>query len=94
MEIDPLPEDIRQFLRKHFHNVKDELPEGNFYVFSMKLTTGEIRELKVHRSIFTFSSLVPDYLRNHDIAGQLQRGNVEITKPLRNEAGSAATQMA
>jgi hypothetical protein len=81
MEIDPIPEDIRAYLRKHFREVKDEQPQGHYYVFSLKSSSGQIRELKVHEQFFMYLNLVPDYLRDHDLAGQLERGNIEIAKP-------------
>jgi hypothetical protein len=82
MEIDPVPEDVREYLRKHFRDVKDEPSQGDYYVFSMKLPSGEPRELKVHRNMFVFSEMISAYLREHDFAAQLERGNVEIAKPL------------
>jgi hypothetical protein len=42
MEIDPIPEDVRQYLRQHFSDVKDELQQGDYYVFSMK--TGSLAD--------------------------------------------------
>lgn len=30
MEIDPLPEDVRQYLRRHFVDVKDEPAQGDY----------------------------------------------------------------
>ena len=83
MEIDPLPEDVRQYLRLHFGDVKDEPAQGDYYVFSMRLQSGEPRELKVHRNLFAFSEVVTTYLAEHGLAGQLERGNVEIAEPLR-----------
>lgn len=82
MEIDPIPNGVRQYLRQHFQAVKDELPQGEYYVFSIRLESGERRELKVHRNIFVFSESIPAYLRDHDFAGQLRRSDVEIAKPL------------
>ena len=82
MEIDPLPEDIRHYLRQHFQDVSDEPRQGDYYVFLMKLNSGDLRTLKVHRDLFIFSSLVPDYLRNHNLASQLQHEDVEIARPL------------
>ncbi|MGA2269047.1 MAG: hypothetical protein ABSH44_11315 [Bryobacteraceae bacterium] len=58
MEIDPVPEDVREYLRKHFRDVKDKPSQGDHYVFSMKLRFGERRELKVHRNIFLFSEVI------------------------------------
>jgi hypothetical protein len=66
MEIDPVPENIRQSLRQHFRDVKDEPSQGNYYVFSLKLPSGAPREMKVHRNLFIFSELVSAYLREHD----------------------------
>jgi hypothetical protein len=84
MEVDPIPEDVRQYLHQHFPNVKDEPSQGDYYAFSMKLPSGEPRELKVHRDIFIFSEMIAPYLQDHDFAAQLERGNVEIAKPLRS----------
>jgi|HubBroStandDraft_2_1064218.scaffolds.fasta_scaffold392670_1 hypothetical protein len=83
MEIDPIPEDVREFLRKHFRDVKDEPPQGDYYVFSMKLQSGELRELKVHRNLFVFSEVVSRYLEQFDFLAQLGRANVEIAEPSR-----------
>jgi hypothetical protein len=83
MEIDPIPEDVREFLRKHFRDVKDEPPQGDYYVFSMKLQSGEARELKVQRDLFFFSELVSRYLEQYDFLRQLESGNIEIVEPLR-----------
>jgi hypothetical protein len=84
MEIDPIPEDVRHHLRQHFSDVKDELPQGDYYVFSMKTGPGERRELKVHLELFMFSEVVTNYLRENNFAAQLERGNVEIAKPHRS----------
>lgn len=81
MEIDPIPEDIRQYLRQHFRDVQDEPSQGDYYVFSMKLLSGARRQMKVHRCFFLFPELVSAYLREHDLVAQLEHGNVEITKP-------------
>jgi hypothetical protein len=83
MEIDPLPEDVRQYLRQHFSEVNDELPQGDSYVFSMKLASGERREIKVHRELSEFSGVIAAYLNEHNFAARLERGNVEISEPLR-----------
>jgi hypothetical protein len=48
----------------------------------MKLPGGIQRELKVHRKLFIFSELVSRYLKEHDFVAQLERGDVEIAKPL------------
>jgi hypothetical protein len=82
MDVDPIPEDVRQYLREHFRDVTDEPSAGDYYVFSMRLESGERRELKVHRNIFMFSEVVRAYLQQHDFVGQLQRGDVVIAKPL------------
>lgn len=83
MEVDPIPEDVRRYLQEHFASVRDEPPEGNYYVFSMRLGSGERRELRVHRELFIFADLVPSYLQESDITAQLMKGNVVIAKPLR-----------
>jgi hypothetical protein len=85
MELDPIPEDVRQFLMKNFTDVRDEPPQGDYYVFSLKTSSGPLRHLKVHRSVFIYSEMVSDYLRNEDLAGQLERGDVEIAEPLSSE---------
>jgi hypothetical protein len=82
MELDPIPEDIRKYLRERFHEVTDEPPQDDFYVFSV-IVSGTRRELKVHRNFFTFSDLASRYLREQDIARQLEHGNVSIIDPLR-----------
>jgi len=81
MQIDPILRDISQYLEEAFGNVSEESPEGDYYVLSV-IVSGERRTLKVHRNLFIFADVVPGYLRNNDIAGQLERGNVEIAKPL------------
>ncbi len=78
---DPIPEDIRIYLREHFSDVKDKPSEGHYYVFGLTSSSGQPRELKVHEYLFMYSNLVPDSLRDHDLADQLERGNVEIAKP-------------
>jgi hypothetical protein len=82
MELDPIPEDIRKYLREHFQEVTDEPPRGDSYIFSVT-ASGTRRELKVHRNFFTFSDLAPRYLREHDIARQLKHGDVSIVDPLK-----------
>jgi hypothetical protein len=79
-EADPIPEDVRRYLDQYFQEVKDELRQGDYYVFSLRLSSGEFRELKVHRMFFMFSESITDYLQKHDFAAQLERGNVEIAK--------------
>jgi hypothetical protein len=83
MQIDPIPEDVRQFLIENFVDVRDERPEGDYYVFSLKTSNAQPRTLKVHRNFFIYSEVVNDYLKTQDLAGQLERGNVEIAAPLR-----------
>lgn len=82
MERDPIPEDVRQFLTEHFTDVRDEPAQSDYYVFSLKTRTGQLRQLKVHQRLFIFSELVTRYLREHDLAVQLERGDVEIAEPL------------
>ncbi len=82
MSIDPLPEDIRVYLKAHFSDVEDEAPQGDYYVFSMKLPSGLLRRLKVHRAFFMFSGVVTQYLTENNLAEQLKRGDVEIVRPL------------
>ena len=82
MELDPIPEGIREYLREHFQEVCDEAPEGDYYVFSVDVQ-GTRRYVKVHRNLFMFAELVPRYLRENTIAAQLERGNVEIAEPSR-----------
>jgi hypothetical protein len=57
MHIDPLPEDIRVYLKAHFTDVEDELQQGDYYVFGLKTTSGLPRRLKVHRHLFMFSGM-------------------------------------
>jgi hypothetical protein len=82
MEADPIPKDVREYLHQHFQEVRDELPQGDSYVFSMRVASGEYRELKVHREVFMFSEGISAYLMQHDFASQLEKGNVEIVEPL------------
>jgi hypothetical protein len=82
METDRIPEDVRQYLREHFTEVNDELPEKDYYVFSMRVQSGERRQLKVHRGMFVFAHTIPAFLREHDFAARLEQGNQEIAKPL------------
>jgi hypothetical protein len=81
---DPIPGDVRQFLIANFTDVRDEPTEGDYYVFSLRTRTGQSRRLKVHRRLFIFSELVPTYLKQLDLADQLERGDVEIAQPLRS----------
>ncbi len=74
--------EVRTYLLEHFQEVKDEPSQGDYYVFGV-IAHGIPREVKVHRNVFMFADLVPRYLRDHDIAQQLERGNVEIAEPLR-----------
>jgi hypothetical protein len=80
MVLDPIPEDVRAYLRKHFLSVTDEASQGDYYVFSV-IASGTPRVLKVHRNFFIFSELAARYLQDQNIAGQLERGNIEIAKP-------------
>lgn len=82
MDVDPIPEDVRQYLRGHFRDVKDEPSQGDYYVFTVRLDSGDRREIRVHRNVFVFSEMIPAYLRDNDLAGQLRQGNVEIAEPL------------
>jgi hypothetical protein len=81
-DADPIPEDVRAYLCERFRDVRDEAPQGNYYVFSLRLPSGQVRQLKVHEYLFMYSNGVPEFLREHDVASQLERGNVEIAKPL------------
>ncbi|HEX3875348.1 MAG TPA: hypothetical protein VHW24_00070 [Bryobacteraceae bacterium] len=83
MEVDPLPEDVRQYLRQYFTDVRDGASEGDYYVFSVKSSSGKRRELKVHFKLFFYSELVTAYLHENGFAAQLERGNVEITRAFR-----------
>jgi hypothetical protein len=49
----------------------------------MKLASGERREIKVHRELSEFSGVIAAYLNEHNFAARLERGNVEISEPLR-----------
>jgi hypothetical protein len=78
---DPLTDCVRTYLREHFGEVKDESPLGDYFVFSVKVD-GMPRELKVHRDLFVFADVIPEYLNSTDIARQLKTiGNVEIADP-------------
>lgn len=81
MELDPIPEDVRQFLISNFTDVRDEPRQGDRYVFSLKTSSGQLRQLKAHRNFFMYSEVVSQYLRNPDLVGQLENGDVEIVKP-------------
>ena len=83
MEIDAMLEGVRRYLREHFDEVKDEPPQGNSYVFSIKLPLGVPREFKVHRNMVTLSGCIPAYLQENNLAGQLEGSNVQITNLLR-----------
>ena len=50
MHIDPLPEDIRVYLKAHFTDVEDELQQGDYYVFGLKTTSGLPRRLKASKT--------------------------------------------
>jgi hypothetical protein len=32
VELDPIPGDVREYLRQHFQDVQDEAREGDYYV--------------------------------------------------------------
>lgn len=81
MQVDPIFSDVGQYPEEAFGNVTEERPEGDYYVLSV-IVCGERRTLKVHRNLFIFADVVPRYLQDNDIAGQLERGNVEIARPL------------
>jgi hypothetical protein len=83
MELDPIPEDVRQFLIKNFKDVRDEPAQGDYYVFNLKTNSGEPRTLKVHRNFFIYSEMVTAYLQEHDFVGKLEYGNHEIAEPIR-----------
>jgi hypothetical protein len=82
MELDPIPEDVRQFLRNNFSDILDEPAQGDYYVFSLKTSSGPGRHLKVHRNVFIYSEMVSEYLRKYDFVGQLESGDAEIAQPL------------
>jgi hypothetical protein len=78
---------VFNYLRPRFQNVQEEEPEGDYLVVSLELQTGEKRSLKIHRYNFVYANVMADYLEKHDIASQLESGNVEIVKPLMANAG-------
>jgi hypothetical protein len=85
MELDPIHEDIRGFLVEHFTDVRDEVLEGgpsqaDRYVFALKTSSGQARRLSVHRNFSTFPATVSDYLREIDVAGRLENGDVELCR--------------
>jgi len=82
MALDPIPEEVRLYLREHFQTVTDEPSTPDYYVFSVTVQ-GVRREITVHRNFFMFPDVVPGYLRDIDIARQLETGNVEICEPTR-----------
>jgi hypothetical protein len=82
MDIDPILDDVRRYLREHFEQVDDQPSQGDYFVFGLTLLSGHRRQLKVHRDIFIFSESIPAYLRECDFAAQLELGDVQITEPV------------
>jgi hypothetical protein len=70
-------------LRKSFANVQDEPRQGDFYVFSLRTNSNQLRHVRSHERFFTCSEEVPEFLRNVDLVGQLQKGDVVIGAPIR-----------
>jgi hypothetical protein len=78
MAVDPIPEDVRTYLREHFHDVTDEPSRPDRYVFGVTVK-GIPRKLKVDKSVFTFpADDVRNYLREFDVACQLESSDIEI----------------
>lgn len=78
---DPIPEDVRQFLTKNFADVRDEPRQEDWYVFRLRTSSGQLRRVKVHRNFFMYCKVVPEFLRNSDLVGQLEMGDMVIIKP-------------
>jgi hypothetical protein len=81
MEADLIPEAIRRFLIKNFTDVRDEPRRGDCYVFSLKTSFGQLRHVTVHKNFFIHPEVVSAFLRNPDLVGQLERGDVSVRKP-------------
>jgi hypothetical protein len=80
MEIDQIPNPVREYLREHYKDI-DEAREGDSYVFGMAVN-GIRRELKVHRNFFMFPDVVSRYFQDTNLAQCLEHGNVHITEPI------------
>src|SRR6202161_2863454 len=79
MEPDSIPEYVRQFLINTFKDVRDEPPQGQYCVFSIKPSSGQLRHfLKVRQDVSIHPGGLLDYLRTHDFAGKLENSSVEI----------------
>jgi hypothetical protein len=81
MEPDPIADAFRQFLMKNFTEVRDEPRRGDCYVFSLKTSFRQLRHVTVHKNFFMYPEVVSGFLRNPDLVGQLERGDVSIPKP-------------
>jgi hypothetical protein len=79
MEPDRIAEYARQFLVQNFTDVQDELPQDEYYVFSVRASSGQLRHyLKIHKNLAINSSDLLDYLHRHNFAGKLKNSNVGI----------------
>jgi len=76
MELDPIFEDVRRFLIEAFGDVRNETPQDNYYAFSFKTSSGQLRRLKVHRSFSTHPGTVSDYLRGLNF----EAGDAEVMR--------------
>jgi hypothetical protein len=84
MQIDRIPEDMRQYLRAQFGNVQDEAsPLSDYYVFSVALPSSQRRTLTVHRYFFIFPDFVRSCLSDDKLAEKLRKGDVKLSKPER-----------
>jgi hypothetical protein len=82
MQIDQIPEDMRQYLRAQFGDFREEVsPLPDYYVFSVGLPSNERHTLTVHRCFFMFPDHVRDRLSNDELARKLRNGDVKLAKP-------------
>jgi hypothetical protein len=90
----PLPICVQNYLlQQHFKHVRlQPLLDGNYYIFSLENRAGEYRRLAVHRANEEYSAVMPEYLQKYDFAGQLERSNVEISRPYSERLGSISGQ--
>jgi hypothetical protein len=79
MEPNSIPEHVRQFLSDSFADVRDEPLQKDYYVFSVKPPSGQLRHyMRVRRNGAIQSRRLLEYLRTHDFVGKMKTGNVDI----------------
>jgi len=81
-QIDPIYDDIRQYLRLHGEVIRDEFSRGNYHVFVVDVH-GTHRELKVHNNALRFPDTMTRLLEDSDIVRKLESGDQEIIELLR-----------